>query len=149
MLVLAFLLVMALHFFTAGSFVVPRMVFESRFAFGRIRSPITVAVIEYPDGSAVLIDVGFSRREMADPAGELGSHGATLDLSAGQEDSAVVQLRARGIRPEAVRMIIATHMHLDHVGAYVDFPNAEIVALQDEIDSARARGHRSARRARV
>jgi N-acyl homoserine lactone hydrolase len=38
-----------------------------------------------------------------------------------------------------VKTIIATHMHLDHVGGVIDFPNAEVVCSDVELSAARVR----------
>jgi len=49
-------------------------------------------------------------------------------------------LRGRGIGADQVVAIVATHLHLDHIGAFVDFPNAEVVAPATEFASGRTRG---------
>ena len=48
-------------------------------------------------------------------------------------DSIAAQLRGLGLDPARVRAIVATHLHLDHVGGVGDFPNAEVVVSQSEL----------------
>jgi glyoxylase-like metal-dependent hydrolase (beta-lactamase superfamily II) len=59
----------------------------------------------------------------------------------------VAQLRRLGFDPARVRAIVATHLHLDHVGGVGDFPNAEVVVSQRELraywEAPRTSGYRA------
>ena len=134
---------MGLFFLTPGRLRAPEILLHPVGArlLRRVLIPTTVAVLTDADGRAVLVDAGFSRREIEDPRRSLGlAYGLTFPLVGTTADSAASQLEARGISPAAVDTIVATHLHLDHVGAFVDFPNAEIVAPAAEFASARDRG---------
>ena len=71
----------------------------------------SVAVVPLPNGQVVLIDAGN------DEAG-----GAIL-----------TELQRRNLGADDVAAIFLTHGHPDHIGAVGQFPNAEILALADEV----------------
>ncbi|MGH3025197.1 MAG: N-acyl homoserine lactonase family protein, partial [Gaiellaceae bacterium] len=43
-------------------------------------------------------------------------------------------LRALGVDPEAVRTVVVTHLHYDHVGNLAAFPNAELIVPRRELE---------------
>lgn len=100
---------------------------------GLCRESVAVAVRVGPDGDVLLMDAGFSRRTCANPAAKLGFFmSRTLGVRLGQGDAIADQLQALGISADRVRTIVATHLHLDHVGGAVDFPGAEVVCSRRE-----------------
>ncbi|MBI2390125.1 MAG: MBL fold metallo-hydrolase [Deltaproteobacteria bacterium] len=95
---------------------------------------ITVAVVVRENGDLALVDAGFSSPVCADPTGTLGALRAlTLGVDLAAQDSIARQLRALGLDPARVKTIVATHLHLDHVGGAADFPNAEVVCSDREL----------------
>ena len=103
--------------------------------------PTTVAVLGDAAGRLVLVDCGFSRAEMDATDPDFGSiQRAYFGIQDRGDRSAAALLEAHGWDPDAVTHIIATHLHVDHIGAYVDFPNAEVLATAAEYASARERG---------
>ena len=132
---------MTLEFITPGRMRVPEALLFPRLSLRMLRIPTTVAVLRRADGTVVLCDAGFSRAEMDDMAFELGlAESLIYRVEGGPTQSAVAQLAAMGIEPSAVSAIVATHLHLDHIGAYVDFPNAEIITTADELRDGLERG---------
>ena len=131
-----------LFFLTCGTFKAPALaVGPSR----RVLPPTktvdlsnTVAVIVRGAGDVVLVDVGWSAEVCADPAGRLGRVRAfTLGVRARAGDAIVDQLRLLGIDRYRVKTVVATHLHLDHVGGVVDFPDAELVCSDRELAAFR------------
>ena len=47
------------------------------------------------------------------------------------------QLRERGIDPDAIELIVMTHLHYDHASGLRAFPNATVVVDQAEWEDAR------------
>src|SRR5262249_44086023 len=45
-----------------------------------------------------------------------------------------------GIDRSCVKTIVATHLHLDHIGGAIDFPDAEIVCADVELSAFRSMG---------
>ena len=47
----------------------------------------------------------------------------------------LADLEAAGYPPATIDTVLCTHLHLDHVGAIKDFPNAELVVAREEFDA--------------
>ncbi len=100
----------------------------------------TVAVVVRDKGDVALVDVGWSRQACAAPVRTLGQLQARLlgmDVRPG--DAIVEQLAKLGIDRDRVKTVVATHLHLDHVGGVIDFPDAELVCSDIELSAARVR----------
>lgn len=111
--------------------------------------PLAVGVVRRGDGRYLLVDCGFSGPEMAEPVKRLGVSGLMFKFRAESAEASPTrkrpatiaeQLAARGIAPTSVAQIVATHLHLDHIGGFVDFPNAELLATRPEIDAVMKKG---------
>lgn len=131
---------MNIQLLSAGEFLAPNGVFGLPRPLAVTWFPMLIGVVERDDGGVVLIDAGLSAAELDAPLRALGPSGAMFVLRGGSRASAAAQLAARGVAPGRVTHIVATHLHLDHIGAYVDFPNAEIVAPASEYAAARRLG---------
>ena len=105
----------------------PAWLMRPELHLGRVRVPTTVAVFVRKPGQIVLVDAGYSRAELAQPFRELGVSGVLLTTTE-ESVSVAEQMEANGLNPSDVTTIVATHLHMDHIGGYVDFPNAEIIA---------------------
>jgi glyoxylase-like metal-dependent hydrolase (beta-lactamase superfamily II) len=112
------------------------------FGLGPVRMPIAVLVLEHGDAAAsvTLVDTGWSAQQVAAPLRTLGPTALFLSVKARPGDDVATQLEARGIARDRVKRIVATHLHNDHVGGLVDFPNAEVITTAPELRSARERG---------
>jgi len=93
--------------------------------------PVYSYVLEHDDGH-IAIDTGLTsqvrtprllRRMVPNPI-----------MHPGQEIGP--QMRAMGLRPEDVRLVIVTHLDWDHVGGVGHFPNAEILVHRPEYEFA-------------
>jgi glyoxylase-like metal-dependent hydrolase (beta-lactamase superfamily II) len=101
-----------------------------------VRMPATVAVLERPDG-LVLIDCGWSRTTCAWPHRDPGrAKSFFMGLDVKPEDAIASQLLSLEYAPGDVKHVIATHLHVDHVGGLVDFPKATLHCTQTEWDGA-------------
>jgi glyoxylase-like metal-dependent hydrolase (beta-lactamase superfamily II) len=105
----------------------------------RIEIPIPAFVLEHPGAGVVLVDTGFHASVAVDPGKNMGpvlsrlmgSH-ATMDAHDGIPD----QLRRRGIDPNAVKVVVMTHLHVDHASGVSQFPQATFVVTRREWESA-------------
>jgi glyoxylase-like metal-dependent hydrolase (beta-lactamase superfamily II) len=111
-----------------------------------IRIPIVAFLIEHPSAGAILVDTGYHRVVAGGSARErnrnLGPLGYLLgrNIRMRPEQTAAAQLRARGVDPSEIRLIVMTHMHFDHASALADFPGATVLISTQEWKAARARG---------
>lgn len=104
--------------------------------------PLRAFAIEHPDGIC-LFDTGQTARA-ATPGYHQRWHPflwtSRFELDAA--DELAVQLPARGLDPAAVRWIVLSHLHTDHVGNVAAFGQAEVVVTRVEWEQARGiRGH--------
>jgi glyoxylase-like metal-dependent hydrolase (beta-lactamase superfamily II) len=112
-------------------------------ARGVVDMPLTVGVMPRGDGRYVLVDCGFAAPEMARPISQFGPPGLFFRFRAdtatgdapGPPRTIAAQLAERGIEARDVAQIVATHLHLDHIGGFVEFPNAEVLATPAEIEA--------------
>ncbi len=127
----------ALFFLSSGTFTAPAILQRiAPLSFARLSNTVAVAVRD--SGDVVLVDVGWSAEACADPARFLGRvRAASLGVRAKPGDAIVDQLRALGIEPSRVKTIVATHLHLDHIGGACDFPDAEVVCTDRELRAFR------------
>jgi glyoxylase-like metal-dependent hydrolase (beta-lactamase superfamily II) len=60
------------------------------------------------------------------------------DIEFEPSEAAPAQLRRRGVDPRAVRLVLMTHMHLDHASAVSEFADATFVVAEAEWRAATA-----------
>ncbi|NJP53382.1 N-acyl homoserine lactonase family protein [Streptomyces sp. SBST2-5] len=109
-------------------------------AEGTVTVPSTVVVIEHPGHGLVLFDTGINHH-VADPEAAEAYWGPGLREAYGaqgftREHAIDAQLRRLGHRPEDVRYVIYSHLHLDHAGGMAHFPDAVHVVQHDELRHA-------------
>lgn len=133
-------------FLTCGHFQAPALAIRPPGArAGSARMTNTVAVGVRDDDSVVLVDAGFSQQTCAGPEGVLGTLRAkVLGMRVREGDAIVEQLRDLGIAPSRVKTIVATHLHLDHLGGACDFPDAEVVVTRPELEAFTRAGRKLA-----
>jgi glyoxylase-like metal-dependent hydrolase (beta-lactamase superfamily II) len=111
-----------------------------------MRIPVIAFLIEHPSAGPILIDTGFHRVVAEGSPGErnrnLGPIGRLMgrNIHMRPEQAVAAQLRARGIDPESIELVVMTHLHFDHASALADFPGATVIASAAEWAAARARG---------
>lgn len=105
--------------------------------------PVVAFLIEHPGAGPVLVDTGFHPSVAVDPRHNLGRLGALAwrDLRVDPAQTVPARLRAMGIDPADVPVVVMTHLHSDHASAMSEFPNATFVFSAREWDAAiRPRG---------
>jgi glyoxylase-like metal-dependent hydrolase (beta-lactamase superfamily II) len=87
-------------------------------------------------GKYVLVDTGFGTADCADRK-RLGRRFNTFVAPKCDEaETAIRQIKARGVDPGDVRHIVTTHLDLDHAGGLGDFPEAQVHVLGAELAAA-------------
>lgn len=98
----------------------------------QIHVPNMFAVLDHPKQGIVLFDTGYTPRfheATRHPPHCLYAKITPVTIS--PEQTAVSQLRQRGISADSVKWIILSHFHPDHYGGLKDFPNATVVCRAD------------------
>ncbi len=99
------------------------------------RFPIIAFLVEHPEAGPILIDTGLHPSIAVDAKKSVGRlYGATVTRSWEMEPAQALpdQLRSRGIEPGDVKLIVMTHLHLDHTSGMVQFPGATFVFSRQE-----------------
>jgi len=103
--------------------------------------PIPAFLVEHPGVGPILIDTGLPAAVAEEGARALGfAAGLAYSIEMEPDQAVVEQLRARGVDPMDVRVVVMTHLHYDHAGAVADFPQATFVVDADEWRAARSGG---------
>ncbi len=112
----------------------------------RVDVPIVAFLVEHPAAGPILIDTGFhasvatgSKQERNRNLGPIG-HLVGGSIRMDPQQTAAAQLKARGVEPADVRLIVMTHLHFDHASALSDFPDATVLVSGPEWHAARRRG---------
>ncbi|WIE53965.1 N-acyl homoserine lactonase family protein [Curtobacterium sp. MCBD17_003] len=95
--------------------------------------PVSSYLVELDDRRLLLIDTGMSRDHVTDPdltwAGT--DFARLLTPVMAPEDDIGARLRALGIEPEQIDVVINTHLHFDHAGNNHQFRNATFLAQRE------------------
>lgn len=95
--------------------------------------PIPAFLIRHPKAGPILVDTGLHPAIASDPQQNLGRFGTWFskpEMKPG--DDVPSQLRDRGIDPSSIRLVLMTHLHLDHASGIADFPEATFLVSSVE-----------------
>ncbi len=108
--------------------------------------PTPAFCIHHPSAGTILVDTGLHPSIATDPVqnfGRLGVRFSRPQLASGEDVPA--RLRAQGIEPSQVAIVLMTHLHFDHASAISEFPQSTFIVSEAEWQDA-TRGGRSALR---
>jgi N-acyl homoserine lactone hydrolase len=108
---------------------------------GWLKLPVPVFLIEHPAAGLILVDTGLHASIAVDPKQNFGPIIGRLysNIEMKPEQTAAAQLRARGIEAGDIKLVVMTHMHMDHASAISDFTAATYVLGEGEWASFSAR----------
>ena len=98
-----------------------------------LKFPAPVFLVEHPGVGNILVDTGLHASVATDPKQVMGGligRFYTFDMQ--PEQAAAAQLRARGIEARDIKVVVMTHLHMDHASAISDFTEATYVLGEDE-----------------
>ncbi|MBA2567675.1 MAG: N-acyl homoserine lactonase family protein, partial [Thermoleophilaceae bacterium] len=103
-----------------------------------VDAPIGWFLLEHPLAGRILVDTGLHPSVAVDPKPNFGWVGmrAFRDLSVDAAHTAPAQLRARGVEPREIAVVVMTHLHVDHASAASEFPGATFVVSDREWEAA-------------
>jgi N-acyl homoserine lactone hydrolase len=111
----------------------------------RVEIPIPCFLLEHPTAGPLLVDTGHHASMAVDPKGSYGpliGRAVKPHIRMGAGDALPDQLRERGIDPGAIKLVVMTHMHLDHASGVSQFPEATFIVTAREWQAATERGIR-------
>jgi glyoxylase-like metal-dependent hydrolase (beta-lactamase superfamily II) len=94
-----------------------------------VEIPIVSFLVEHPSAGPILIDTGLHPSCAVDARQNFGRVGmlAFSGLQMQPEQAVTAQLRERGMEHRDVRLVVMTHLHVDHASAMAEFPGATFV----------------------
>jgi N-acyl homoserine lactone hydrolase len=99
-----------------------------------IQIPVGFFVIRHPKGN-VLFDTGNNDKIIKDPT-YWGAMFTALKPVNTPDVAIDTQLQKIGLKPDDIKYVVPSHLHLDHGGNVGKFPNSTIVVQRDEIVNA-------------
>jgi N-acyl homoserine lactone hydrolase len=106
-----------------------------------ITLPIPSFLVEHPEAGPFLVDTGLHASVAANPAENLGRGAKALySIDMAPTDAAPAQVRARGVDPGAIALVVMTHLHYDHASGATQFPHATFLVERREWDAANRGG---------
>jgi glyoxylase-like metal-dependent hydrolase (beta-lactamase superfamily II) len=120
-----------------GRFVTMRLAKALLFGAPENVVPVPAFLIRHPSAGAILVDTGLHPSIASggkENFGSLGNRSGKPTLEAGED--APAQLRARGLDPGEIPVVVMTHMHIDHTSAISEFPNSTFVISETEWKAA-------------
>lgn len=124
-----------LYAFSSGALTIGKGVLQNFAAMDPpILVPVGFYVVKHPKGN-VLFDTGNNDNLIKDPnwwpAGLQG-----LKPAMTPEVALDFQLAKIGLKPDDIKFVVASHLHLDHGGNISKFPNSTIVVQKSEVQNA-------------
>jgi glyoxylase-like metal-dependent hydrolase (beta-lactamase superfamily II) len=104
-------------------------------------SPVPAFLIRHPSAGAILVDTGLHPSIATDGRQNFGALANRFGKpSLEPREDAPSQLRARGIDPGEVPVVVMTHLHIDHTSAISEFPRSTFVVSAPEWKAAEKGG---------
>jgi len=126
---------MKLYVFSSGSMMLGKGFLQNLAPMEpKIQVPIGFFVIKHPKGN-VLFDTGNNDKLITDSSywGKLAS---VCEVKMTPEDAIDAQLAKIGLKPDDIKYVVVSHMHLDHGGNVGKFPNSTLIIQDDELSFA-------------
>jgi len=95
--------------------------------------PVPAFLIRHPSVGPILVDTGLHPSIATDGKENFGGTSnrfGSPSLKAGEDVPA--QLRARGLDPNEIPIVVMTHLNIDHTSAISEFPNSTFIVSEPE-----------------
>ena len=110
-----------------------RKAFAAAFKQRGASFPVLSFVVEHDDGH-IVVDTGWGHGVMELSAVKRATKRFKLPPLQTPDEEVGPRMRAIGLRPEDVRLVIPTHLDCDHAGGIGHFPNSTILVNRAEHD---------------
>jgi N-acyl homoserine lactone hydrolase len=107
-----------------------------------VQVPVPAFLVEHPSVGPIMVDTGLHPSVAVDGKGNLGRLAPLTfkDMRMAPDQAASAQLRARGLAPADVSVVVMTHLHVDHASAVAEYPDATFVVAKAEWAAATEAG---------
>jgi glyoxylase-like metal-dependent hydrolase (beta-lactamase superfamily II) len=107
-----------------------------------LTSSVPAFLVHHPGAGPMLVDTGFHASVAVDPKASLGRLGALAfkGIEMAPEQAVAAQLRARGMDAGDVKVVLMTHLHIDHASAMSEFGEATFLFSTAEWAAATTQG---------
>ncbi len=123
-----------LYAFSSGALTIGKGVLQNMAPMTEIQIPVGFFVITHPKGN-VLFDTGNNDKIITDPSYWGGAFNSLKPVNT--PDVAIdTQLQKIGLKPEDIKYVVVSHLHLDHGGNVGKFLKSTIIVQKDEILNA-------------
>lgn len=95
--------------------------------------PIYTVLIDHPEGK-ILFDTSCNPQSMGNKGRWAKATQKAFPWEASEECYLPNRLAELKVRPEEIKFVIASHLHLDHAGCLEMFTNAQIIVHEDELN---------------
>jgi len=97
---------------------------------------VTHCLLLEGDSSLTLVDTGLGTRDYTSPSRHVRLFTRVNGIPCELNETGIRQVAKLGFKPEDVRDIVLTHLHLDHAGGVADFPWADVHVFRTEYEAA-------------
>jgi N-acyl homoserine lactone hydrolase len=98
-----------------------------------LKAPVPAFLLQHPGAGNVLVDTGLHASVSVDPKQNMGAViGRLYRFEMEPDQTVAAQLRTRSIEAGEVKLVVMTHMHMDHASAVADFTDAVYVLGEGE-----------------
>lgn len=127
---------MKVYFFKAGILKSQKQFFTAGRGVGEsFDVPVPFFLIEHPEGY-VLYDTGNAYEVIHNKNEHWGDVVAAYDPVMTEDEWVVNAIQKVGVKPEDIKYVVLSHLHLDHAGGVGHFPNAKYVVQRKELHFA-------------
>lgn len=124
-----------LYVFSSGALTIGKGVLQNNAPMTpEIQVPVGFFVVTHPKGN-VLFDTGNNDKIITDPSYWGASFTALKPVNT-PEVAIDTQLQKIGLKPDDIKYVVVSHLHLDHGGNVAKFPNSTVVVQKSEIQNA-------------
>jgi N-acyl homoserine lactone hydrolase len=99
--------------------------------------PVSCALLRHPQGN-VLFDTGCHPSIAEDPEPRWGALTKFMLPIMSRDDNVISDLRAVGLVPDDIDVVVCSHLHTDHCGCNAFFSKAAVIIHALELEAAKA-----------
>jgi N-acyl homoserine lactone hydrolase len=125
---------MKFYVFSSGALTIGKHILMDLAPQETIKVPVGFFVVLHPKGN-VLFDTGNNDKIITDPS-YWGPAFQRLSPVNTPDMAIDAQLAKIGLKPDDIKYVVVSHLHLDHGGNVAKFPNSTLVVQKDEIRTA-------------